>query len=97
MSAPLGNNNAGRAKKWRAAIERALIRKGGGKSEYDGIEPSPEMKALDELADKFVAAADTSDLGFMKELGDRLDGKPAQQVIHSGDDSDPLRIIHESR
>lgn len=70
MGAPLGNQNAVKAKKWAAAIERALDRR----SKAEGVQ------ALDALAEKLLVACDEGDLAALKELGDRLDGKPAQSV-----------------
>jgi hypothetical protein len=93
MSAPLGNQNAAKAKQWSAAIERALERMGDPSVDPDQpVERTPKMKALDTLADQFVAkiAAD-QDLGFYKEFADRLDGKPAQAII--GDPENPLQTV----
>jgi hypothetical protein len=74
----LGNQNAARAKVWRAAIMRALERR----------KPADErVQAIDELADKLIALVAQGDLGALKELGDRLDGKPAQAIV--GDDDHP--------
>lgn len=92
MSAPIGNQNAAKGKRWRDAIDRALVRMGGGKNPYDSVEPKPEMKALDDLADIFVAQLKGGDLGFFKEFGDRVDGKAAQQVTLSGDKDEPLAV-----
>jgi hypothetical protein len=69
MGAPVGNKNAAKAKQWSAAIERALAKRKGGKAQ-----------ALDELAEKLLTACDSADLAALRELGDRLDGKPAQSV-----------------
>ena len=78
MGAPVGNQYAARAKVWRAAIERALERRSQHKGE-----------GINELADKLLDAASSGDMAALKELGDRLDGKPAQTV---GSDPDmPLR------
>ena len=37
------------------------------------------------------------DIAAMKELFDRLDGKPKQQIEATGADDGPLRIVHESK
>lgn len=66
--APIGNQNAANAKVWKAAIERALERRGAGDRKL----------ALDALAEKLLLKCDESDLGALKELGDRLDGKPKE-------------------
>lgn len=82
MAAPIGNRNAAKAKLWQAAIERALERRGGG----------DKIKALNELAEKLLLNCDQGDLAALKELGDRLDGKPAQAIV--GEEESPLQIIH---
>lgn len=41
---------------------------------------------LRRIADKVVTAAEEGDLQAAKEIADRLDGKPAQQQIHVGDE-----------
>ena len=70
MGAPVGNQNAAKAKLWQAAIMRALENRAG----------SDKVKALDELAEKLLLKCDESDMAALKELGDRLDGKPAQSI-----------------
>ena len=47
--------------------------------------------ALDDLADKFVEAVEKGELAAFKELGDRLDGKPAQSITVAGDADAPLQ------
>lgn len=84
VGAPIGNNNAGKAKRWSAAIDRALGKRAEGQSLKDAQE------ALDELAGKLLEAADNGDGWALKELGDRIEGKPAQSVTLSGDEDHPL-------
>lgn len=83
--APIGNQNAAKAKRWTAAIERALARKG-----------SDAQAELDRLAEEFieaVRAGNSQAIGGWKELGDRLEGKPAQAVTLQGDeDGGPVRF-----
>jgi hypothetical protein len=43
------------------------------------------------IAEKCAAAAEGGDMQAMKEIGDRLDGKPAQALEHSGD----MTLRHE--
>jgi hypothetical protein len=84
MAAPKGNNYAGKAKVWSAAIERALDKralKQGNKT---------RAEALEELADKLIDACLEGNLLALKELADRLDGKPAQQVELSSDPDAPV-------
>ena len=68
--APTGNKNAAKAKVWAAAIERALEKRGGG----------DRIAALNELAEKLLIKCDEMDMSALKELGDRLDGKPSQTI-----------------
>jgi hypothetical protein len=77
MGAPVGNTNGAKAKRWQKAIERALARAGG---DIDaGLAP---------IADSVVAAARSGDKDAWREIGDRLDGKPAQTI--QGDDNAPI-------
>ncbi len=76
MAAPLGNQNAKKAKRWANAVERAM----------DAYPERPVSlsvnKGLDAAAFEFVSLMMTKqDLGFFKEFGDRYDGKPAQAII----------------
>ena len=82
MGAPVGNTNASKTKIWYAAILRALEKRGGG----------DRVKALDELAEKLLEAVEKGDLQALKEFGDRLDGKPKQQIEASGPDGGPLEL-----
>lgn len=83
MGAPTGNQNAAKARKWSAAIERALVRR-SGKALAD---------ALDDLAEKFIEAVEKGDISAYKELADRIDGKPAQSLTVAGDQESPLRLV----
>ena len=78
MGAPIGNQNASKA--WRQAIMRALERR----AEANGRHSNHE---LDELAEKLLCACHEGDLSALKELGDRLEGKPATVIV--GDDTAP--------
>jgi len=82
MAAPLGNQNATKAKPWADAIRRALAR-----AEQNEGDP----RSLNALADRLLTACQAGELQALKELGDRLDGKPAQAIV--GDDEQPLQII----
>jgi hypothetical protein len=83
MGAPVGNQNAKTAKRWQSAVTRALARLSAGA----GVEAG-----LDQLADKLVQAAATGEQWALREVGDRLDGKPAHAVTVSGDEEGgPIR------
>ena len=83
MAAPLGNKNAVKNRPWAEVINRALIQGDG--------------QRLRTIAEKLLTLAENGDIQALKEVGDRLDGKPAQQVQLSGDADEPLRIVHESK
>lgn len=88
MGAPLGNQNAAKAKLWSAAIDRAVGRLGSGKELDPNDDRSDYVKGIDTLADEFVKSRTNSGFQFFKELGDRTDGKPPQAII-GGDKDDP--------
>lgn len=64
-------NPGGRSKEriWRNAIERAIER-----AAKEG------MQVVDELAEALVKKAKDGDVNALKEIGDRLDGKPTTTV-----------------
>lgn len=92
MAAPLGNQNAKKAKVWTEAIKRALARL----SAENGDELPSVDKGLDRLADRMVRAATHGDESafhlIAEKIGDRLEGKAAQSLTVSGDDEAPLTI-----
>lgn len=93
--APQGNQNAAKAKQWTAAIERALERRGDPSIDPDKpVARTPKMKALDDLAEKFLAGVELPSSGMQgyKELGDRLEGKAAQGIELTGADGGPVQV-----
>ncbi len=68
-------------KLWRSAIVRAVKRRTGGKG-------SP--RHLDRLASVLVREGGNGNVAAIKEVGDRLDGKPAQAVAITGDPDSPV-------
>lgn len=88
--APIGNQNAAKGRRWSKAIERAL-------EAWPDRAPSLSVnRGVDEAAFEFVSELMAKkDLGFFRELGDRLDGKPAQAVIGGDDDDPPVRAVTE--
>lgn len=83
MAAAIGNQYAAKSKRWTAAIDRAIAKR----SKVEGVE------ALDTLAEKLLEQVDAGDVSAIKELGDRLEGKPAQSVTLSGDPDNPLQLV----
>ena len=81
--AALGNTNATKGRLWPDAIKRAVARK------YDGN----LNHGLDTLAEKLVDAVAAGDLPALKELGDRIDGKPAQMIgLGQDPDADAVQV-----
>lgn len=72
-----------KTKKWAEALDRALHRESDGKG-------SP--KWLDVLANRLVEAASEGDVSALKEVGDRIDGKPKQATEVSGPDGGAIPV-----
>ena len=81
MGAPLGSSNGAKSR----IVEQALIRaiKQRDFEAGDGI-------TLRKIAESLIDRAIAGDLMAFKELADRLDGKPKQQLEHSGTDGGAL-------
>jgi len=82
LAAPNNPKGAKSDKLWRDAIQRAVKRR------LDGTD---EPQALDRLADKLVAKGLEGDIPAIKEIGDRLDGKPAQSIM-TDDENGPIKL-----
>lgn len=80
MAAAPGNNYAGKVKVWKGAIERVLQKR----SRVD------QIQELDVIAEKLIEACLAGDQWAIKELGDRLDGKPGQQIDLGNKDGQAL-------
>jgi hypothetical protein len=79
MGAPIGNQNAANAKVWKAAVMRALEETGADRK-----------KAIDSLAAALIEKGLSGDVSALKEIGDRVDGKPGQSMVLQGDENHPL-------
>jgi hypothetical protein len=89
MGAPFGNHNAAKARRWHDALNRALAR-------YTSKEPPINAgEALDTLALNVVASALAGDWEAITEIGNRLDGKPAQALTLGGDHENPLEVLQK--
>lgn len=86
MAAPVGNSNAKKGKQWADAVRRAIRAKYGKEWE----------ESLQELAAKLVDAAGEGDFQALKEIGDRLDGKPAQALDIGNRDGEPFQSIQRT-
>ena len=67
-----GNNNATKAKPWANALEKELT-------------GDANAKKLRKIARKVVAEAGKGNMWAIKEIGDRLDGKPHQSIDQTTD------------
>lgn len=66
MGAPLGNTNSSLENRlWGNTIRRAAIQ---------------DAERMRRIAEKLLSMAEEGDVQAMKEIGDRLDGKPAQTI-----------------
>ena len=78
MGAPSGNTNSSKENRlWANTIRRAIA------------QSDPER--LRRIAEKLLTMAEDGDMQAMKEIGDRIDGKPAQAI--TGDDESPVRML----
>ncbi len=74
--APLGNDNALKGKPWRDALNRALAQDDEGR--------------LRKAAESLLTLASEGEAWAVKELADRLDGKPQQDTTIANPDGSPL-------
>ena len=79
--APLGNTNSATGKEGRRALEFALEDWGSDKPKKLIGRMATLVKMWKPIIDKAMAEGD---LAAMKEINDRLDGRPAQSIEHSG-------------
>lgn len=73
--APIGNKNAAKSRIFEQAIIRALKQR--------DLEAG-DGETLRKIADKLIDLAMAGEVSNTRELADRLDGKPAQQVALTG-------------
>lgn len=85
MAAPKGNKNAAKGREWADAIRWAL-----GKYESSAVDRG---QALRKIAERCIEQALEGDKDARREIGDRLDGKPAQAVELSGETTTNYRGI----
>ena len=72
MAAAKGNQYARKTKDWENALRRAIEKHSSG-------------MALAKIAEKVVDDALLGDWRAIEEIANRMDGKPAQAIEHSGD------------
>ena len=80
-----GNSNNRRGRIFASALAEALALP----SRVD------QMARIAVIANQLVEQAEAGDLQAIREIADRLDGKPAQAIV--GDPENPLHVIAEIR
>lgn len=68
MAAPSGNQNAKKGKAWFDALRKECV----------------QRNALEDIAKVVVEKALAGEQWAIQEIGNRMDGKPAQALEHSG-------------
>lgn len=81
MGAPLGNKNAEKARRFQKAMERVLARK------YGDVDTGYEA-----IAKIYIELAEAKDPNLIKDIADRVDGKPRQQIEAVDDEGRTLAI-----
>ncbi len=81
MPGTIGNQNARRAKELRDALNYVL-----NNFENSAVKKGQALRAIGR---KLVEMALAGNLAAIKEIGDRIDGKPAQEIM--GEDGGPLQ------
>lgn len=82
MAAPIGNKNATKNRPWAEALRKACL-------QYEDDKVA-RKQALHYIALEVVKKALDGDAVAVREIGDRLDGKPSQTIM--GDSVQPLTI-----
>ena len=78
-----GNINASKGTQFRDALRKALA-----SYELGNIK---RKKALHHVAESLITKAIDGDIPAIKEIGDRLDGKPAQAI--TGPSGEPITLV----
>ena len=77
MAAPIGNQNARKAKEWFDALRKQAVQRG----------------TLDKVAKMVCEKAEAGEAWAIQEIGNRFDGKPAQAVEVSGAGGGPVETV----
>ena len=86
-----GNNNAGRGQQARQALELAIANNGEDKQVASG------MQILYNIWKVQVLKAMDGDQAATNAIMDRLDGKPGQSLMLTGDEDNPVAISRVER
>jgi hypothetical protein len=77
--APTGNQNGKKGKLFYDALRIALVQE--------------DRKSLRKITDKLVKAAEEGDAWAVKEIMDRMDGKPVNTTELSGAEGTPFKLV----
>jgi hypothetical protein len=77
--APIGNQNGRKGKLFYDALKIALVQE--------------DRKKLRTITDKLVKSAEAGEPWAIKEVMDRIDGKPVNTTELSGADNTPLKLV----
>lgn len=70
---------------WSDAVRLAALR--------EALDENGQMThRINIIANNLVRSAMDGDIQAIKEVGDRIDGKPKQAIAHSGDDENPVAV-----
>jgi len=72
--AQIGNQNAAKGKRFASVLEKRI----------------EELRAMDGIVDALITKALEGEMPAIKEIADRLDGKPKQQLDVGGQEGNPL-------
>lgn len=72
--AQIGNQNAAKGKRFASVLEKRIA----------------ELRAMDGIVDALITKALEGEMPAIKEIADRLDGKPKQQLDVGGQEGNPL-------
>lgn len=75
--------------KWWAEAVRIAVNRESDEPDADG----KKRKRLSAIADKLARMAEEGDMQAIKEIGDRLDGRPAQAHEVTGEEGGPIQTI----
>jgi len=81
MAAPLGNQNAGKAKEWEQSLKRAMARRAEGDF----------RQTLDKIAERVIDKALEGEEKAWREIADRMDGRAVQQI--AGAEGGPIEAV----
>jgi hypothetical protein len=79
-----GNKNGMGKHVWSDAVRKALLLE-------DPTLPDQKRK-ITKLANKLIQMASKGDIQALKEIGDRVDGKPKAIVQHTGEGDGPIEV-----